>query len=373
MKEFIGKAVEESIDIKLETVKIKREHFFKYENKKNYIDLVLSFEDLSNKTYIIGIEHKVNSHEGENQTLRYAEGLKEYSKDLLNKQIIGIYFTKWNFPIELSDKSFKHIKYSDFITYFNEIKLEELSIDSHVIISHFKRATLDKDRLKYDYFIKNYNRLYSLYEDKNNVLLENNDRILFENKTMTSESYKKAFTYYFCYTIAHYFIFKSKENIYSDLGKSSSSGKSLYQLTRKNWNFKVNDRSYTIHIEGENPNNLNLHFERSPYIPHSNLKGLELEEYNNIRYSFREEFKNLKEEFNKSSNENSSKFLSSKEPGKISILSFNIKNIENIDDFVSEISKFIESCNGIIQLVLSQGVITKEEFNYSISQDFGLA
>ncbi len=364
-KDFIDKVGWGKKNIKIDTVKVVREYFFECEtknkkNKKNFIDIVVEFRDEKNEKYVIGIEHKINSSEGKGQTARYMKGLENYLNPNItikcddkesqnnNNKIIGVYLTKWGFSVKLSSDNFKHIKYYDFNDYFNKINIEQLEENSRIIINHFKRAILDKPKLEYDYFIENYKKYYKGYNNEN-IKFEDNDKFLFENID-DYKDYKKKFEYYFCYTVAHYFIYNKKNEVFSDIGSSSNSSKSLYQLTRSNWVFKVKNKKYTLHIEGSEPNNLNLHFETFPYISYRKIGKDEkyLNEYNEIREKFRKEFGDeFKKEFSKNS-----KYLEFKKVKDLGVISFKIGEINDFNTFIDEINKLIEVCNQIIESVI---------------------
>lgn len=244
-------------------IHVKREYYFKladYDNKKNYIDVVVMIGDESEPKRVICIENKIFASEGYEQTKRYKKGIESKFPKAVRDYI---YITKNNSYINLSSIDFHHIKYMVLAKKMAEENLLSL---------------LPYAKDFYDYYYKREEELFSSFDNKNEKIID-----------------EKQFIDFFIWKIRKN---NDLEEVYISDGKSTKGGKRYFRLSKQSWGNKIRieDREIklSIHLEGDSKTQA-LHFETEDYIPYSKLKK-ELgesffDQYDRMRNNYRDRFK----------------------------------------------------------------------------------
>jgi hypothetical protein len=215
---------------------IKREFYGKLKNKKNYIDLVIELRNSKGIVAVIGVENKVFSREGVQQTQRYWNILvNNYDQKLY--PIYAIYLTNENMPVSLTSTNFKHLKYKSLEKI---MKMKKGKLD---IIDDFIEAYIDRALEVKQYKFLNSDSFGELVKIQSWV--EIND--------LTCKAICYNFNDLYPNLIAHY-------------DYSARSGKTFYTITSNSWDKVYNKVHFNLHLEGD-INKVVVHFEITPYVP----------------------------------------------------------------------------------------------------------
>lgn len=137
---------------KTDKITIEREHCLN-RDQKNRIDILIHIQN-EKKSFYIGIENKIGSDEGTNQTTRYANSLDTFYKSKGEKNIY-IFLTPTG--IDAKDIRFKSISYNDIVEEFENTTLDNMffaDFKNHVkkyIVSNAFECTFTKEELDFLY------------------------------------------------------------------------------------------------------------------------------------------------------------------------------------------------------------------------------
>ena len=258
-KEFLD-LVCELAGIRLKSYKrqVKREYFFVldgYNNKQNYIDILIRIGDIDNPEQIICIENKIYADEGYKQTERYKKGME---KEFPNAEKKYIYLSKNNSYIKLSSLDFIQIKYIELAKAMKEKGLLSLPYAKDF----------------YEYYFSREEALFSQFALRNDVLNSNEfiDYLLWKARNMN--------------------------DVYVNDGASARGGQRFFQISKSNWApspMKHNEDSIelTFHLESADNGIVYLHFETKNYVPFSKLKKVFGEDFYNEYVKKRNNYRKL--------------------------------------------------------------------------------
>lgn len=248
----------ETVDIDKD-ITVEREYYFTlegYNNRNNYIDIVVFVGNKNAPDRVISIENKVNSSEGYKQTERYYKGMEvEYPK--VKKDYIFI--TKNNSFVKLSSAHFKHIRYMDLI---DKVKGND------------ELMTLPYIGDFCEYYYEREHRIFAEIEKTNNIIDKNIFIDYFVWKANTDKKYK---------------------DMYVSAGASAKDTNDRFlQVSKQSWLFNNMDVSdeMTFHLEGDNKK-IKLHFETYPYFPYSKMEAEMKGKYEKVRDEIRQYFEGM--------------------------------------------------------------------------------
>lgn len=213
---------------------------------------------------ILGIENKIKSQEGPQQTRRYYEAVEYFFREGSKKDFI--YMTKNNSSVALSSQRFTHIRYRDVA----ELLMQDEFCDMR--------------------YAEDFCEYYVFREERIFAEIEKNDKLIDKND---SEN---------CAMVLDYIVWKinvSKEsykyrNIFCQKDVSAKSARQFFKAYVMSWFFEltVGDcvKPISIHLEG-NENSVALHMEIAPYEQFSKIRERYGEQffisYINLRDSLR--------------------------------------------------------------------------------------
>ena len=252
------KHIDLNINPDLYNIKIIREFYGEYKDKSNYIDIVIlmrnQFEEVE---YVIGIENKVFSDEGFEQTDRYWKLLKNiYPK----ADTTCVFLTKKNYPVKLSNEMFTHIKYKNFSGFFKENSTKNELIKS--FYNAYILNVLETDQFK--------------------------EAKALSFREISNHPRSKKYSERICQSIAEKFNDESQDK-FARHNYSARGGYSFYQIWKNEWFYKIEGEIFNIHLEGDYKN-VKVHFETYPYKPYSGLRSDVKEVFSSYRDKIREFF-----------------------------------------------------------------------------------
>lgn len=246
-----------SFDKGYDSVNIIREYYGKVKRKNTFIDIVIEVLKDNQLIAVIAIENKLFSREGYKQTQRYWELLNEKYDGV---EIVPIYLTLENMPIELSSSLFRHIKYNELGEVFSGVKGKVKLVDE------FLEAYVDRKR-----------------ENEEIQKLEANTF-----KEMVNYIGWNAVNDSVCRMIS-YILNDRSSNMLARYDYSARGGKTFFCITSKKWDTQIADVKCNIHLEGD-LDKLVLHFEVVPYRAINKLNDEERKSFGIGRAYYRDIF-----------------------------------------------------------------------------------
>lgn len=264
----------EPIDMN-EEIFVEKEALIKNNGNKNYIDILVkvkNIEDKENPKRIICIENKIYSEEGLLQTKRYYEALEKEFHKCNNKQYL--YLTKNNSAIDLSSMHFKHIKYLDMESVLVDKEFSELPF-----INDFYEFYINREKEKFNDIEENDKKLlkhdkislgnYEISLGNYKKLLKDDEELLKDYEKLLKDDFNNLIDY-IVWKINSSSTNKNYNNYFCSKGKSAQADRYFYQISLHNWEFMLEDKAMTIHIEGID-NGVFVHMEMKPYEPYSKI------------------------------------------------------------------------------------------------------